>query len=331
VCYNDTISTFVLDIVAVFMLTVIKTKRKSTVLSPSSLACLAHIPAVNLTSGCAHNCLYCYARGYSIFPGENKVVIYENTLDKIKEEVPRKRIKPQAVYFSPSSDIFQPVPEVLKLSHSILEYLLSRGIGIALLTKGYIPDRTLKLLLTHPDKVRVQIGIITIDETTRRLFEPNSANINIRLEQMTKLGEGGVATEARIIPILPGITDKSYTIDQLLSAIAKSGIKRAAISTLFLRPAIIASLKRRISDNSIVERLLGYYKIGQRLEVKAERSSVIPLPKDKREEIYSRYKFIAEKHGINISICGCMNPDIGGVCNITGEWPVFITQPSLIK
>ncbi len=313
------------------MLTVIKTKRKSAVLSPSSLVCLAHIPAVNLTSGCAHNCLYCYARGYSIFPGENKVVIYENTLDKIKEEIPRKRIKPQAVYFSPSSDIFQPVPEVLDLGYLILEYLLSRGIGIAFLTKGYIPDKTLKLLLTHSGKVRVQIGIITTDEIIRRIFEPNAANINIRLEQMKKLVEGGIATEARIIPILPGITDKSNTIDQLLSAIAKIRIKRAAISTLFLRPAIIKSLKQRIADKNILESLFNYYRNEKRLSVQAEHSSVIPLSKEKREEIYSRFRQVAKKYHISLSVCGCMNPDIGGVCNIAGEWPAYNTQPSLIE
>ena len=124
------------------MVTVIRTKRKSTVLSPSSLACLAHIPAVNLTSGCAHNCIYCYTRGYSVFPGESKVVIYENTLNKLKNELANRRAKPRAVYFSPSSDIFQPVPEVIELGYSILEFLLSKGIGIAFLTKGYIPDKT---------------------------------------------------------------------------------------------------------------------------------------------------------------------------------------------
>jgi DNA repair photolyase len=114
------------------------------------------VPAVNLTSGCAHSCIYCYARGYSIFPGEDKVIIYENTLDKLKNELANRRAKPQAVYFSPSSDIFQPVPEVIELGYSIPEFLLSRGIGIAFLTKGYIPPKTLKLLMTYPDKVRVQ-------------------------------------------------------------------------------------------------------------------------------------------------------------------------------
>jgi DNA repair photolyase len=313
------------------MVAVIKTKRKSAVLSPSSLACLAHIPAVNLTSGCAHDCLYCYARGYSIFPGENKVIVYENTLDKIKDELSRKRTRPQAVYFSPSSDVFQPVPEVLEICHSVLEYLLSKGIGIAFLTKGYIPDRTLKLLLTHHDKVRVQIGIISADENMGRIFEPNAASTNMRIEQMAKLVEGGVAIEARIIPVLPGITDNPDSIERLLKAITNTGIKRAAISALFLRPAIAASLKRSILDNNIREKLLGHYCKEQRFAIHAKHSSIIPLSLSKREEIYARFRCVAEEYAIDLSICGCMNPDIGGACNITGKWPAYGTQTTLIE
>ena len=129
------------------MVTGIWADRKSPVLSGSSLACLLQTPGVNLTLGCAHDCIYCYARGYSTFPGENKVIIYKNIVEKLEAELTRKKTKPQAIYFNPSSDMFQPVPEVLEISHAILEFLLGKGIGIALLTKGEIPERTLRLLL----------------------------------------------------------------------------------------------------------------------------------------------------------------------------------------
>jgi len=46
------------------MTEVIRAERKAAVLTPSSLACLTHVPTVNLTAGCAHECHYCYARGY---------------------------------------------------------------------------------------------------------------------------------------------------------------------------------------------------------------------------------------------------------------------------
>ncbi|MBI4287576.1 MAG: radical SAM protein [Chloroflexi bacterium] len=304
-------------------------ERKSSVLSSSSLACLASIPAINLTAGCAHDCVYCYARGYSGFPGEDKVVIYNNILDKLKNELLRRKNKPQAVYFSPSSDIFQPIPEVLELSHSLLEFLLSRDIGIAFLTKGRIPERTLRLLLNHANKVKAQVGIITYDDNIRRIFEPYAARIDIRLKQMATLAAGGVDVKARVVPILPGLTDSFDSIDRLGRAIFHTGVKKAAMSTLFLRPAIEASLRRRISDKSTLDNLLDFYRDAKRIAVHAEHSSVIPLSRPKREEIYSRFRQAARKYAMDLSICGCMNPDIGGTCNITGQWPTNGVQPSL--
>ena len=94
---------------------VILGERQSAVLTPSILSCISHLPTINLTAGCAHNCLYCYVRGYSQHPGENTVTVYANTLERLQRELPRKRRRPVAVYFSPSSDLFQPVPEVLDL------------------------------------------------------------------------------------------------------------------------------------------------------------------------------------------------------------------------
>jgi DNA repair photolyase len=306
-------------------------ERKSSVLSTSSLACLSHIPSVNLTSGCAHECVYCYARGYSVYPGENKVTIYKNTLEKLKSELPRKKNKPQAVYFSPSSDIFQPVPEVLDITHSILEFLLLNDVGIAFVSKGHIPDKTMDLLLQQARNVRAQIGLITHDDIIRRIFEPNATSVEQRLEQMKIMSAGGISVESRIIPILPGITDKPDSVDLLIQSIAETGVKHAAISTLFLRPAISGAIRRHVSDKNTLNSLFSSYKDASRLSVHAENSSVIPLPKQNREAIYACFNKIARKYSISLSICGCMNTDIGGTCNITGKWMADYIQPNLFK
>ena len=71
-------------------------------MTPSYLPYLSTVPTINVTAGCLHGCLYCYAQSYSQFHGEGKVVVYENTLDMLRDELARRRTKPQAVYFSPS-------------------------------------------------------------------------------------------------------------------------------------------------------------------------------------------------------------------------------------
>jgi DNA repair photolyase len=313
------------------MIKTILAERKSDVLAASSLSCLSHIPAVNLTSGCAHGCLYCYARGYSTYPGENKVVVYQNTLEKLKKEIFNKRIKPSEVYFSPSSDIFQPVPEVLHLGYSVLEHILSGGIGVAFLTKGKIPENTMSLLFKYADKVRAQIGIITTDDSIRQIFEPNAAAIEVRLQQMRQMIAGGIAVEARLMPILPGITDADDSIERLFEAIVQVGVKQAAISTLFIRPSIVESLRRRVQDRGTIETMLNLYKNMGRIAVHAKNSTVIPLPRPKREEIYGNIGKLAEKYNIDLSVCGCMNPDIGGTCNIAGLKSLQYAQPVLFE
>ncbi len=257
-------------------------------------------------------------------------MIYANSLEKVEEELARKRTQPQAVYFSPSSDLFQPLPEVLKLCHSVLKLLLTKDIGVAFVTKGHIPEKTMRLFLSHADKVRAQVGIISVDENMRRMFEPNTSSTQERLEQMARMVAGGIATEARIVPILPGLTDDVVTLNNIFSAISDAGVKRAAISTLFLRPAIVESLKRGISDSTIVEALLNFYEGMRRLSTHAVNSSIVALPLPKREEIYSRAAQTALKHSVELSICACMNTDIScGTCNITGKWPTRYVQSTL--
>lgn len=309
------------------MVTIIQAEHRSAVLSPSSLACLSHMPTINLTFGCAHSCLYCYIRVYSAYPGEYKVVLYENTLDKLKSELSRKRIKPQAVYFSPSSDLFQPVPEVLALGYRILEFLFSQGIGVAFLSKGYIPDNTMRLLANHADKVRAQIGIITLDEDIQRMFEPNVASARVRLKQIATLVAHGIAIEARLDPILPGLTDNPDALKHLFSALAKAGIKHVAASALFLRPSVLESLKRNVHDNEVLQKLLSFYHEASRLAIHADHSSAIAFPRAIRDEIYTRVRHAAEEHGIELLICACKNPDLAhGTCNIGGTWAAHDTQ-----
>lgn len=131
------------------MIQVIASERKSAVLTPSSLACLAHVPTINLTAGCAHECRYCYARGYLTHPGEGKIRLYTNTLVRLRDELRRKRKKPTMVYFSPSSDPFQPVPEILDMTYDVFRFLLESKTGVAFVTKGQIPERHRKLLAAH--------------------------------------------------------------------------------------------------------------------------------------------------------------------------------------
>jgi DNA repair photolyase len=298
-----------------------KAWRKSAVLTPSDLPCLRTIPTINLTAGCLHGCLYCYARGYSQFPGDGRVVLYENTLEMLREELSRRRTKPEAVYFSPSSDLFQPAPEVLDMAEAIIRFLLGEGVGIAFLSKGYIPDRLLAFLSDQPDLVRAQIGLITTDEGIARTFEPGAASPTRRLKQIEALVKAGVRTEARVDPILPTVTDGPRASERLFEALSNVGVTRAAIDLLFLRPAIVRSLSRHLDERDGLAHLFRTFSEPGSRRLAGTGTHTRKLPLEVRRRTFALMRDLAAAHGIVTSICACENPDLAhDTCNITGQW-----------
>jgi len=304
------------------MIEVIRTERKSAVPTPSSLACLSHVPTVNLTAGCAHECRYCYARGYLTHPGEGKVAFYTNTLQKLHEELPRKRKRPAMVYFSPSSGPFRPVPEALDMAYDVFRFLFESGVGVTFVTKGLIPERHRELLVDHAPLVQVRIGVTTLDSRIAVAFEPHAAMPEVRLAQAAELIGAGVPIDARLDPILPGLTDSEDCLELLCAALAHAGVRTLAASVLFLRPAVVGSLQRHVEDKAMLHRMLDHFASAKPLAIHAENSRVRALPTEARLEIIEHLKSIACHHGLRVLVCGCKNPDItSGSCHISGRWP----------
>lgn len=311
---------------------VILAERKSAVLKPSILSCISHLPTINLTAGCAHNCVYCYARSYSQHPGENTVTVYANILERLRHELPRKRRRPTAVYFSPSSDIFQPVPEVLDLAYRVLEYLFAQDIGVAILTKGSIPPSHMALLVSNAERLHIGVGLTTLDLSIWKAFEPNTAAPQQRLQQIAALIEAGARHQVRLDPILPAVTDDEENLRRVMAALAAIGVKRIAFSTAFLRRPIIASLKGRLPDSDMAARLLSAYRDGVWTKLRgAGTAALIPSVRT-RTAIYERVSGLAKEYRLGAHLCACKNADISsGVCGIAGEWDHPAATPKQLK
>ena len=295
--------------------------RKSSVLTPSQLPCLRAVPSVNLTSGCAHGCVYCYARSYSQCPGEGNVIVYGNTAAKLRCELQRKRRKPSHVYFSPSTDVFQPVPRVLDMAYEMFQVLFAAGVGVAFVTKGRIPERHMELIAENAKQVRVQVGLVTTDPEVAQAIEPNAATPGLRLRQMDHLVQAGVRTRVRVAPILPGLTDDDATLADVFGAAAAAGVTQAALNALHLRPAIVASLRGHL-PSQWADAILARYRGAASLAVCGGKSSQTPLPAQERLQLFARARAIASQYGIETHVCGCMNPDLTNeTCGLAGDWP----------
>ncbi len=250
------------------------------------------------------------------------MIVYENVLEKIQTELRRKRVRPKFVYFSPSTDIFQPVDFVLELAYGIFAFLLSVDIGVAFITKGTIPDKHMALFEAHPQRVRAQIGLITLSAEIAALFEPHCAPIDVRLRQIAKLNKSGIETEVRLDPILPGITDDEDQLKALLEALHQAGVKEITLNMLYLRPALVEVLRRKIPDADMRERLLRRYDHGVKIRTSGGKFSQTALPSAERAEIFGRVIRLAAEQGIKCRGCGCMNPDLfTGHCSLSNWAP----------
>jgi DNA repair photolyase len=311
------------------MTEVIHVERKSTVLAPSSLACIMRMPTVNLTAGCAHECCYCYARGYRTYPGEGTVRFYTNTLAKLEDELRRKRRKPAIVCFSPSSDPFQPIPEVLETAYDVFKLLLESKIGVVFLTKGRIPRRHRELLAAHPRLVQGRIGLVTLDAAVAAAFEPYAATPEDRLAEASELICARVPVEARLDPILPGVTDGPECLEPLCASLAHVGVRKVSASVLLLRPAVTASLRRHVKDKPMLFRLLERFAHAEPLAIHAGKRRVRALPASERREIFERLEKIARSHGLHVRICACKNPDLpSGSCHLPVRWRPAVRRGS---
>jgi len=294
--------------------------RKSQALSSSGLACLARVPTVNITRGCAHGCVYCYGQGYRQYPGPDRVVVYGNTAEQVSEELRRKRTKPRAVYFCPSCDAFQPILEVLDQSYRTMKVLLEHGVGVSLATKGVVPDRFITLFATHANLVSAQVGLACLDQSVMRIIEPGAASVAQRIDNVSQLLEAGVAVTVRADPMIHGLTDGHPEISGLLETCSDLGVKDVAASYLFLRPAIRAGLRRGIQDQELLRRILDPYEQCEKLAMRGGASGGIALPASIRREGFERIRDLGERLGIALHMCGCKNPDLtNDRCNLAGS------------
>ncbi len=288
------------------------TRRKSAVLRRPALACLSRWHTINLLSGCPCACRYCYARSFRSYPGEGRVLFYENTLELLRRELPGKRTRPQVVYFSTACEPFVPNDDVLAVLYGVMELLLEHGVQLLISTKHGPPSRFLPLLERFRSLVFVQMGITTTDDRVRQALEPRAASVNQRLDILEALCSRNIPAEVRLDPLIPELTDPDESVQALFAAVAERGASTAAASYLFLRRAVSEAMCFELgawSFSDVVNRIytseIRDYCPGSHIRVARP---------DYREERFVALKSMALSHGIELRLCRCKNPDLTREC-----------------
>ena len=285
-------------------------ERKGHVLTRPTLKCLSQVASINPTLGCIHQCAYCYARGYSIYPGDGKVFVYGNMPEKLKKELASRRKLPPYVFFSPTCDVLQPIPQVLKVTYELMKILLEYGVGINLLTKGRIPAKFLQLFGQYKESVHIQIGITTLNRDIQRKMEPFAATPQERLRNIKQLCAIGITPEVKLDPLIPGVTDTKASLTALFKTLQGFGVNSTGINYLFLRPQIKKNLYKALGKTPFLSKILEHYQNAKSIHLLAEQSRVVALDVEYRKQSYEQISEWAKTFGIHAYVCGCKNPDI---------------------
>jgi DNA repair photolyase len=237
---------------------------------------------------------------------------------KIAEELKRKRKKPDAVYFCPSCDPFQPIPEIQQIIFEVMKLILENNIGVQFVTKENISEEIIDLFKKYNSKIAGQIGLISVDDKILKVFEPNAATAKQRINQLERLIKIGISMSIRCDPMISGVTDTNEQLQNLFSVIAGTGCKEAAVSFLFLRPAITASFKTNVKDVIFLNKILKPFSQNVHLTIGNNNSRGTVLTIETRKLAFEKIIKIANDFGIKIHVCGCKNRDITDEsCNIT--------------
>ncbi len=287
-----------------------KITRKSPVLKPPAFGCLRGTPSVNLTRGCLHACVYCYARAFPETP-RAEVWLYENLPEKLSEEIRRLSLRvklPSSVTFSTASDLFQPHPEVRNLALRVLKIVLEAGLRVSFLTKGYIPDEAWALFADYSSVIKPRIGLVSISRDYHRLFEPRTAPPPVRLSRLERLSALGLKPSVRIDPVIPGLTDREEAVEALFRRLSLCGVEEVSVSYLVLRPGVIRQMARKLPAR-VFREILRHYA-GQPWQKVITSATTKLARKEIREAGYTLFREVGRAYGIRVRVCGCKNPDL---------------------
>lgn len=169
----------------------------------------------NPYAGCAHNCLYCYAKYLPEWTGHSGERWGEYLDVKYWEPLTEKQKKGlcgKSVFISSATDPYQDAEAEFGRTGELLKELRGTGAEITIVTKSCNVVWDAGLLKELHAKVALSIN--TLDEAFRADMDCGST-IGMRLAALEALHKNGVLTTCFISPIFPGITDAPAIIERV--------------------------------------------------------------------------------------------------------------------
>lgn len=173
--------------------------------------------AINLFTGCGHQCIYCYGADITHQnkdDWENKPRIRVTALDVLQSARAWKaRGETRRVLLCFVTDPYQPIEQETQLTRKCIMALHEHGLNVIILTKGGIRSIRDFDLLTPKDAYATTLTCL--GETQSRQWEPNAATPLERMAALKQAHDEGIETWVSFEPVIyPEVTYELLLLTQ---------------------------------------------------------------------------------------------------------------------
>jgi DNA repair photolyase len=201
--------------------------------------------SLNPYTGCAHQCTFCYVRGFELRAGRAgddrygaRIRITTNVVEVLRRELARRSWQREEVAFGSATDPYQPAEGRYRLTRGAIRALGDFATPFGMITRGPMIVRDIDVLqrASAAAEVTVNISIPTLDAAIWRTTEPGTAHPRQRLRALRLLADAGIRAGVGMAPILPGLSDDPRRLREVVLAAREAGASFLWWNVLNLRP-----------------------------------------------------------------------------------------------
>lgn len=217
-------------------------EKSKSIISRNDSPDIGFEQSINPYRGCAHGCVYCYARPahsyVNLSPGldfETKLFYKPDAAALLEQELRRKSYVCRQIHIGGNTDPYQPVERDLHITRDVLEVLLRFRHPVSIITKGaalMLRDLDLYEQFAKLGLIGVAVSVTSLDDSLKRTLEPRTSSAKTRLRLIRELARIGVPVMVMSAPMIPFVNDAE--MESILEAAAEAGARRAGYVMLRL-------------------------------------------------------------------------------------------------
>jgi DNA repair photolyase len=188
--------------------------------------------SLNPYQGCAHQCVFCYARGthaYRELDGVaqwgSELTVKLNVATMLRADLAGRVYRGEEIAIGTATDPYQALEGRYRLMRGVLAVLRDARAPFHITTRSPLIVRDLDLLAQCARRadVGVAVSIATLDERLAREIEPTVAPPRQRLRAVRALAAAGIRVGVAVAPVLPDLTDDPAALAGVVRAAAEAG------------------------------------------------------------------------------------------------------------